>query len=614
MEKIWNAKWITHEMFIGVSPMNVFHKEQAEFKINEHRIDLKNFHMLVRKKFNLQTESNNAYIYITADDYYKLYINGEFIVQGPAPSYPSCYNYNKVDVSKYLNKGENIISIHVYYQGLINRVWNSGDYRQGMIAELFVNKELILCTDKTWKCLQASHYTASETIGYETQYLENIDSRKMEMGWKNIGFYDDHWGFACEKLDDDHNLVIQQTPALEVYRIKPSVIKKLECGHYFLDFGQEITGQFEMQAMGESGQIIEIRCGEEIIDGQEYSVRYDMRCNCKYQESWILSGEKDTLEFYDYKAFRYVEVIASSDIFITDSFFAIVRHYPFDKKKCKFESSNKLINKIWEICKNGVKYGSQEGYVDCPSREKGQYLGDVTVTAHAHLYLSGDLRLYKKTLKDFANSTVICSGIMAVSPGNYMQEIADYSLQWPLQLLTYYKQSGDIDFLKEMYPFVEGVLRYFDRYKRKDGLLEDVKEKWNLVDWPKNLRDGYDFDISTAVVGDGCHNVINAFYCGAVKIFNEIRIILSIKYFDELPSLKKAFIETFFNKETKLFTDSSESKHTALHSNAIPLFYGLVPDEAVKNVVNLIKEKGLNCGVYISYFLLKGLASVGGMN
>ena len=35
-----------------------------------------------------------------------------------------------------------------------------------------------------------------------------------------------------------------------------------------------------------------------------------MRCNCNYQEFWSLSGDGiDELEFYDYKGFRYVEVI-----------------------------------------------------------------------------------------------------------------------------------------------------------------------------------------------------------------------------------------------------------------------------------------------------------------
>jgi hypothetical protein len=141
--------------------------------------------------------------------------------------------------------------------------------------------------------------------------------------------------------------------------------------------------------------------------------------------------------------------------------------------------------------------------------------------------------------------------------------------------------------------------------------MENVNDKWNLVDWPDNLRDGYDFDLSQDGVGVGCHNVINAYYCGAVKILNDIRNLLHIEYKDTFPDLKHAFVNAFYNSATHLFVDSTESTHSALHSNTIALFYELVPDEAVASVVELIRQKRLNCGVYHAYFLLKGLARVG---
>ena len=41
--------------------------------------------------------------------------------------------------------------------------------------------------------------------------------------------------------------------------------------------GEEITGHFKMRAKGNEGDVIEIRCGEELQeDGR---VRYKMRCN-----------------------------------------------------------------------------------------------------------------------------------------------------------------------------------------------------------------------------------------------------------------------------------------------------------------------------------------------
>lgn len=614
MDRQWKARWIMDKDFYGLAPINVFHRETEEVQLPPHREELKNRHMLIRKVFNINSKFKNAHIDITADDYYKLYINGKFVGQGPAPGYYFHYNYNRYDITSYLKEGKNIIAVHVYYQGLINRVWNSGDLRQGMIAELYLDGEFLLGTDRTWKYKVCKGYRSGGTIGYDTQYLENIDSSLLERGWRNLEYDDKDWQQAQENDTFDHKLYLQETPPLEVYTIKPKQVVKFK-DYYFIDFGEEITGQFKMRAKGNKGDVIEIRCGEELQeDGR---VRYKMRCNCNYQEFWTLSGDGvDELEFYDYKGFRYVEVIAPQDIMdrgVIDeqSFLAVVRHYPLDDDKLKFSSSDELVNKIWNICKNGVKYGAQENYVDCPTREKGQYGGDVTVAGHSHIYVSGDLRLYKKAIKDFALSSFVCPGLLAVAPGSLMQEIADYSMQWPMQLLTYYMHSGDIEFLKEMYPICENILDYFKQYERDDGLLEEVTGKWNLVDWPQNLRDGYDFKVD-APIDPGVHNVINAFYYGMMKTINEIRNILGIDYDKaELEDFRKAFIKVFYNNKTGLYIDSEGSQHSALHSNVLPLFFDLIPDKGYNTIVDFIKKKGLSCGVYMAYFVLKALAKAG---
>lgn len=608
MDKVWKAKWIMAPCFNEVRPISVFHKETEPVSLPEHKENLKNLHMLIRKKITFSHKPNLAFIDITADDYYKLYINGEFVGQGPAPAYHFRYFYNRYDICEYLKSGDNVIAVHVYYQGLINRVWNSGDYRQGMIAEVYVDSELVAATDSTWKYSLSRAWQSGDIIGYDTQFLENIDSRLLDPQWKSIDFDDSHWENVYENHEDDHCLYMQPTPPVDVYRIKPKEIKNIEPGHYLIDFGREITGQFIMEAGGSSGQVIEIRCGEELDNNNR--VRYKMRCNCNYQEFWTLSGrEKDVLEFYDYKAFRYVEVIGQEESVYKDSFAAIVRHYPMDEDDCVFSTSDKLLNSIWEICKNAVKYGCQEAYLDCPSREKGQYLGDLTITGHSQIYLTGDLKLYKKAIEDFALSAFACPGLLAVSPGSLMQEIADYSMQWPMQLIRYYWHSGDIEFLERMYPVVQNLVDYFERYRRPDGLLSNVKDKWNLVDWPESARDGYDFPLGRPV-GDGCHNVINAFYYGMIKNVNEIRDILGIEYRDELPELRQSFIKTFYDNDTRLFVDADGSNHSSLHSNALPLYFGITPKDSQEDTVELIRNKGLSCGVYMSYFVLKGLARV----
>ena len=60
-----------------------------------------------------------------------------------------------------------------------------------------------------------------------------------------------------------------------------------------------------------------------------------------------------------------------------------------DESLCELKTEEKTLENIFQICKNAVRLGTQENYVDCPTREKGQYLGDAVVTAHAQVLLTG---------------------------------------------------------------------------------------------------------------------------------------------------------------------------------------------------------------------------------
>ena len=335
-----------------------------------------------------------------------------------------------------------------------------------------------------------------------------------------------------------------------------------------------------------------------------------MRCNCDYENEWKLSGrDTDSVEFYDYMAFRYFEIIAPSGSVDPDTIYVKVRHYPMHEEDCVFETDDVLVNQIFEICRRGVKLGTQDGFLDCPSREKGQYLGDGTITAHAQLLLTGDKAMYRKMLFDFAASAQIDPGLMAVAPGNEMQEIADYSCQYPEQLLTYYRMTGDLDTLRQLMPIVDGVEDYFDAHRNGDGLIENLTEKWNLVDWPENLRDDYDFDLSQPV-GLGVHNVMNAFYYGLKRDADRLRKILGLPQRNELTALRNAFIAAF-RKPDGLFRDAIGSDHSSLHATTLPLYYEITPEQDIASSVALIQKKGLSCGVYFAYFVLKALVRVG---
>ena len=602
-----HGKFICHKDFSLLKPIDVFHKEHEKKSLTKVDEKYKNRHILFRKKFALDS-FKTAVINITADDYFKLYINGKFVMQGPPPSYPNAYLYMQKDVSEYLRSGENVIAVHTYYQGLINRVWVSGDMRESFRCELLVDGKVQVSSDESWKCSDHTAYSACGVFGYDTGFAERYDGRAKEVGFEKIDYNDEAWQIASVYENADYNLIKSPIKPLDLYYVKPKNIKK-NGNAYFIDFGREYAGQLYAKAKGNSGDEIVLRYGEELTD--ENKVRYNLRCNCKYEEKWILSGGDDELNQFDYKAFRYAEMVVPDGAVITD-IKMLVRHYPFEKKAV-YKSINADLDKVLQLCEDTVHFGTQEVFVDCPTREKGQYLGDAFISGRAQAILNGDATLLKKAIVDFCNSAFISQGIMAVSTSSFMQEIADYSLLFAPLVLWVYRFDGDKEFLNHVYPYVKGAFEYFCKYENERGLLEGVTEKWNLVDWPENLRDGYDFPL-TNPIGKGVHNVINAFWIGFLKSFGEMSEILGVTTANKAETAEKSYIAAFFDKNIGLFCDSEKKAHSAVHSNVLPLYFGIKKDDDafIKNAIGLLEKKKLtSMGVYMSYFALSALKKNG---
>lgn len=601
-----DGKWITSNDFFNLKPLNVFHKEKDRHE-KAYDESLLNSHILFRKKFSMNT-TDKTVIKISADDYYRLYINGRFICSGPAPGYPWHYYYNEVDISDFVNCGENILAVHTYYQGLINRVWVSADRRHGMICSILSKGKSVLSSDESFKYRYHTGYSGKEICvkGHDTLFCENYNSGAPEVGFEMPGFDDSSWEYCKERTIADYRLFKQDTLTLTYYSIKPETVLKTENG-WFIDVGQEIAGYLNITASGNYGDTIIIRYGEDADENG--TVKYDTRCGCHYEDKWILSGKNDKFIPFDYKGFRYAQIICPNGVIMPENISIIARHYPFNSlTRCPINDAD--IQKIWMLCENTVKYGTQECFIDCPTREKGQYLGDVCISAAAHAILTKNCDMLKKSIIDFAESSKICSGLMAVSTSSFMQEIADYSLIFPMALLWYHKLSGDTELLKRLLPVINGLADFFRQYERTDGLIENVYDKWNLVDWPENLRDGYDFPL-TRPVGRGAHNVINAFYIGMLKSINKIYELLSYEKKD-ISKYELSYIKEFYNHDLCLFTDSAKTEHTSLHSNVLPLLFNIGIDRKTReNITALIKEKKItSCGTYFSFFVLQALKNI----
>ena len=590
MSHRFSGKWISNKTFSGLRAQNVFHKQLEKIELDCRKY--RNQHILFRRKFNIDRSFSSAKIYISADDYYKLYINGRFVAQGPSPSYHFQYNYNEIDIREFLVDGENVIAVHTLYQGLINRVWQSGDLRHGLICDVALDHDVVLSSDESFRVKDHTAYSEMGICGYQTQFLERYDSRASEIGFERVDYNDCDWSFAGECRFDDHTLREQNSHMLVFEQIFPQKISK--AGNRILyDFGANYVGYLCVKARGGRDDVVTVRCAQEChADG---SLRFQLRANCQYQEEWILSGAEDTLDWFDYKSFRYAELELPDSVTVGDVFLR-ARHYPFDlKAHLKSEyADNEDLKRIWELCVRTQKYGVQEVIQDCMEREKGFYLGDGCYTALTNMLLCGDDSMVRKLIDDAFASSFITDTLVTCMDCSFMQEIAEYALILVALVLWHYRLTKDAKYLAHNYPKVVALLEAYRRDYEKEGLLRNL-DKWCVVEWPKNFQHGYDVDIREGKICESAHISIQAYYLYAVRLANLAAEALGLDaYRDEAPLLA-AFHKAFYDPERRLFRDSDCSDHISLVGNSFAYGFDLCPDDACKrNTRKMIDEYGID--------------------
>ncbi len=628
MDRKWTAKWITSPDFLRIptedprkGPVTARPETDAE------GLPLfRNRHQLFRAVFTLPARHGRVQAYVSGDDWYRLFINGRQVCVGPAQGYPFHYYYNAVDVSEYVRKGENLIAAEVLYNGIQNRAACSADGRMGFICEIADGRAVYAATDERWLTARMRCWMPAGLAGMETQTLDILDAARYDGGWKSERVYTGPGAedFVPARVDlrDDHILFQQPTPPVMCYLVRPEKRRFTASGALLLDFGREIAATLAIHARGRRGERLCIRYSEELLPDGE--LRYPMRCiKNAYEDELRFSGGEDVFAPFEYKAFRYAELRLENyaglssrrDLEqIADAVFAVVRHYPMREDACRFSADDRMLTSIFRVCKNGVRMGTQEAYLDCPSREKGPYLGDAVVTSHSQFLLTGDARLWRKSILDFACSAAWGGELLAVAPSSVSARIADFSLLYPYWVENYVRMTGDEQILAETLPVISDMLAAFAAYARPDGLLRDVTGAWNLVDWPDNARDGYDFPL-TNPIGPGCHNVVNALWYGAVSTYERLRRRAPRVFCDEPPvpseRLAASFRSAFGGGADGLFRDSEQSRHCSFHANVYPLFFGMTDGGETAAAVEMLRRRGLKGGVFTAYFALMALGRLG---
>ena len=120
--------------------------------IDQTEADPYNQTILDRRKFHLD-QLRSGRLRITADSFYCLLINGEWVNDGPCRSWREHFQCDELDVGSYVRDGSNEIKVIARYYGVGDSHRNPK--QPGLLAQLDVTevggKIITLVTDASWE-------------------------------------------------------------------------------------------------------------------------------------------------------------------------------------------------------------------------------------------------------------------------------------------------------------------------------------------------------------------------------------------------------------------------------------------------------------------------------
>ena len=611
----WKAKWITtKEKITDASP-------------------------LMRKEFTVGKKIKQAYAFVTACGFYEMYLNGQKVgdyVMDPAiTDYRKTVLYSTFDVTKILKQGNNVIGA-MLGNGAYNKrkiegrySWGGGDTGLGnpsyflqLIITFDDESQQLIVSDDSWK------YTWGPVTFNNIYGGEDYDARKEINGWQESGFNVQNWESAAISPNPGGKLKSQLMPPIKVTEtIQPVAFTNITPGVYLYDLGQNIAGWWRIKVKGSPDVTLRIRGAETLNDslfakpleeGDVPSTKFRYHSQV-WTDYTLKSNESETYEpLFFYSGFRYIEVATSDKQNLDDiKVEGRVVHTAL-KRNGTFTSSEPLLNKIHEAGLWSQK-GNTVGYpTDCPHREKGAYNGDGQVIAETSMHDFQMAAFYTKWLNDMRDAQEENGRIPNTSPtlvggmgGGVAWGSAYILIPWWM-----YHYYNDERVLTEHYPTMK---RYID-YLR------------NLAKTDKNPQEPYivnDFDSYWYSLGEWCapgqsdgpnHPVVNTFYYYynttlMAQIARKLGKTEDAQQFSSLSdTIKNAFNNTFFNKETALYgTDKTYQTYQllALLGNLVPEGYRQkVMNTIVDDIVNK-RDGHLNTGIIGTKYLWTTLSKEG---
>ncbi len=546
---------------------------------------------------------------IFAASRYILYVNGEYVCEGPCRSHEKVRYFDRV--RHVFLKGKNKIYVKVLHTcTYFTSVYNTPTPQ--LAIEGRSGNAVILSTDKSWTCRFLGAYRLLCHAMKSLPPYEAYDAREQSIPlpleeaekamFQSDGFFT-RGGAAFP-------YIMEERPIPMIYPQAPGPLRLIRKGEGFAEFdaGAYTTAKVSLTLSNNSAVKVIYAESYEFEDGKHR--RDDPSGQLRGYFDTVTSADSSlNYETFWFRSFRYIRI--EGDVSAVFSLQMSRIHYPFDITG-SFECSDPNFNRIWDVSVNTILSCCHEIISDCPYYEQQQYQFDSAVSIQAISAITKDVRLTKKCIDEFARSQQPCGLLLSIYPAGWAQQIIpSYSLIWILMLGNYYRQTGDLSFLSLYTGIADGILGFFDRMIKEKGHITNTRY-WDFFDWVPQWENG------GPPVADGeVHALYHLYY--AIALDDAAMLAKALKrdgLAEEYLKRKEQSIEilrnTCYQAEKGMFSDSSSGKSFSAHTSIFAILAGAYEENERDALIDSFFYKDISRACFsMNYFLFRALEKCG---
>ncbi|MEH0663734.1 discoidin domain-containing protein [Streptomyces stelliscabiei] len=571
-----------------------------------------------RKTFTLASAPSKAVTRIAADSKYWLWVNGTLVVfEGGlkrGPNRTDTY-YDEVDLAPYLRSGSNTVALLVWYFGKQGFSHNSSG-KGGLLFQSDIetgSTTIRVISDTGWKHTVHPGY-ANNTSGTQVNFRlpeSNVyyDARAAAVmsGWRSPGFDDSAWTAPNDSgavgAAPWNGLVERPIPQFRYSGLKtytnasslPTTGRGSTAISATLPSNIQVTPFLKVDAP--AGAVIGIQTdhyddGAGLV-GIEPGTQYNMRA------TYVCAGGVQEFESLGWMSGTAVRYTIPSDVTILELKY---RESGYDTDFAgSFSSSDAFLDTLWTKAARTMYVNMRDNYMDCPTRERAQWWGDVVNQLKEGFY-TFDTRSHALGEKAIAQLAAWQkSGGQLYSP----VPTTIWTAELPVQMLasvwsfwTYYLYTGNENAVTGAYPAVK---KYLDLWTLdSDGLVNHRAGDWDWEDW------GSDID---ARVLDNCW-----YYLAldtAAKLADLSGNAADVAgWKSRRDGIRTNFDRVLWDTSRNEYRSPGYTRDTDDRAHGLAVVAGLAPASRYKAITEVLRTH-LNASPYMEFYVLEALYLMG---